>query len=117
LKQVADLFVLERQLGFVGKVLVLATSAIAKIAATWLDAFRRRLENPRGTGPGKAFFNLEYLRFHHIAHRDKRYEHDKILKTSNPLAPESDVTDVQGQFVARRQRHRDRIPLPAAEQR
>ena len=91
LEQIADLLVLEPELGRVGQVLVLAAAALAEVAAGRFDPLRGRADHAQQPGPGESLLHLRDLRFHDFARSDERDEDDKILDARDAFAPEGNV--------------------------
>src|SRR5688572_28474810 len=79
LKEVADLFVFDGELGFVRDVLILAAAAIAEVLAEWLNAIGRRREDAKEFGAGETLLHLGDFKFDFFPERDEWNEDDEIV--------------------------------------
>ena len=109
LEQIADLFVLELQLRWIRKVLILAAAAIAEVAATGLNALGGGLKDSDEPGAGKALFHFGDLRLDSFAAGNERNEDHKIFHSPDAFAAKSGVANRQSQFIANSWTHCIRI--------
>jgi hypothetical protein len=108
-EEIADLFVFELQLRWVGDVLILAPAAIAEVAARGSNAVRRRLNDapkPRAT---ESLFCLSYFRFDHFGDLNERDEDNKIFDSRNAFATECYICNGEGQVFANSGTHASRL--------
>src|SRR5271157_4400503 len=91
---------LEPELFRIGNVLILASAAIAEVAAWRRDALRGRLQDTQQTRPSETGFDLGQFHFHRFAARHKGDEDHKILPATDAIAAEGNVDDGQCQFRA-----------------
>ena len=92
LKQISNLFVFQPQLRGVINVLILATAALAEVAARRFDALRRRLNDAQKFRAGKILFDLRDGNLHDFADEHKWHEHDKGVESRRPRV-EGGVTE------------------------
>ena len=90
----AHLLLLQRHLGGVGDMLVLAAAAQSpKVAAARSHPVERGPDHPQQAGARKALPHLRDLRLHLLAGQHKGNEKDKIAYPPNTFTSEGDVRD------------------------
>src|SRR4029077_4659497 len=90
-EEIADLFVFELQLRWVGDVLILAPAAIAEVAARGRDSVRRRLNDPAKPRATEALFCLSDFGFDHFGDLNEWDEDYKIFDSRNAFATECNI--------------------------
>jgi hypothetical protein len=101
--------VLQVELGGVGQVLILAATALAEVRAQRFDSLWRRLNYAEESGPRKPPLQFRYFCFHHFTPSYERDENDKIFHPGHPFAPEGNIANRYGQFVAQSQTHANEL--------
>ena len=109
LEEIADLFVFELQLRWVGDVLILAAAAIPEVAARGSIAVRRRLNDPPKPRATESLFCLSYFRFDHFGNLNERDEDYKIFDSRNAFTTERKVGNGEGQVFANSGTHASRL--------
>lgn len=92
-EEVEDLVVFDAELSGVVEVLVLATAAIAVVAAHGGDAIWRGLNDADELGAGEVLFDLDQFDFDGFAWGDEGDEDDEVLVASDAVAAVGEVVD------------------------
>jgi hypothetical protein len=90
---VLHLFVLKPKLRRIIKMLILAAPAVTEVAALWLDAVGRGLQDAHELCAGESFLDFRNLGFDNFPDRNKRNEHDKVTGARNAFTTECDVSN------------------------
>ena len=83
----------EPKLFRVGKVLILASAAIAEVTAGRRDALGGGLQNTQQTRASEPGFDFGQLYFHRFAKRHEGDKDYKITRAAHAIAAERDVVD------------------------
>ena len=78
--------------------LILATTALAKIAAFRRDAIGRGIDDTQKLCAREALLDLGDFSLDFFAESDERDENDKIFVTGNPFAAEGDIGNRESEF-------------------
>jgi hypothetical protein len=111
LEEVANLFVFEFQLGFVGDVLILAAATIAKVTASWTDSVRRWLNQTQEPGASKALFRFSDFGFDCFADQNEWDEDNKIFNSRDAFTTECNIGNGEGQVFANSGTHDSRLRM------